>query len=203
MRAILCLFLLLLYLPLGAQQLKTYRSDTLNFSLQARYLIVSFGAGVEFPFWQHSFGLQAGFNVIPANGNFHMGYNAEKVTALEYKRYYPARSKPGKQFYFGSYLMYKHTAYASPHETDWKGNWHESNSLNLGPLWGYKWYKGQRTYFEVFLGVHGGWQWGSLRWDNRDTDTGFTNPTYQQADKISYGIRLGLSFGFHPIKKKF
>lgn len=203
MRPTLCLCLLLLYLPLGAQQLKNYRSDTLNFSLQARYLIVSFGAGVEFPFRQHSFGLQAGFNGVPAKGNIHLGFNVEKVGALEYKRYYPTRLGPGKQFYYGAYVMYKQTEHASPHDADWEGEWHDSEAVNLGPLWGYKWYKGQRTYFDLFLGVYSGWQWGELRWDNRDSGTGNRNPTYQHADKISYGIRLGLSFGFHPVKKKF
>ncbi len=203
MQLILSLFLLLLFsLPLGAQQLKHYRSDTINFSIQARYLLVSFGAGVEFPFRQHSFGFQAGFNGVPADGNIYKGFNVEKIGALEYKRYYPTKSRPGKQFYIGNYLLFKETEHASPHDEDWEGEWYKSNSLNFGPLLGWKWYKGQRLYFDLFLGVHGGWQWGTLRWDNRDAATQNRNPTYRQADKVAYGIRLGVSLGLHPFRKK-
>ena len=201
MRILFSLIIFLLFCQtIEAQQDKVFRSDTLNFSIQVRYLFVSFGVGVEFPFKQHSFGLQIGYNAVPVDGNIYLDYNLEKVGALESKRYFQRKANFKKQFYYGSYLLYKNTEYASPHDEDWNGDWHESNSLSIGPLFGYKWYSRQSVYGELFLGFHGGWQWGNLRWDNRDF-SGERNPSYQQADKIAYGLRLGLSLGFHPIKK--
>lgn len=195
------ILLMLLSRGLEAQEGKTYRSDTLNFSVQLRYLFISFGAGVEFPFRQHSFGLQAGYNAVPVDGNIYHDFNFEKVVAPEYKRYFRTKSKPGKQFYYGSYLLFKYTKYASPEDQDWEGEWYESNSISVGPLLGYTRYSGKRTYIDLFLGGHGGWQKGELRRDNRDPVSGERNPAYEQAKKVVYGIRLGLSLGFHPVRK--
>ena len=201
MRLLLNLILFLFFCrAVEAQQDKNFRSDTLNFSIQVRYLFVSFGAGVEFPFRQHSFGFQLGYNAVPVDGNIYLDFNLEKVGALEYKRYFQRKANFAKQYYYGSYLLLKRIEHASPHDEDWNGDWYESNSMNIGPLFGYKWYSGQRVYGELFFGVHGGWQWGDLRWDNR-APSGERNPSYQQAKKIAYGLRLGFSIGFHPIKK--
>lgn len=204
MRAIFGLSLfLILSLPLQAQEAqaqKTYRSDTLDFSVQLRYLFVSYGAGVEFPFRQHSFGLQLGYNAVPVDGNIYLDFNLDKVAALEYKRYIPRKSGSENQSYYGSYLLFKNTEHASPHEADWEGNWYRSSSLNIGIMGGYKWYKGRRTYLELFAGIHAGWRRGRLRWDNSNPDTGQRNPTYRPAEEPAYGIRIGLSFGFHPLK---
>ncbi|AHM59960.1 hypothetical protein D770_08485 [Flammeovirgaceae bacterium 311] len=202
-RTLICLSFFLLFIqPLNAQQIEGYRSDSLNFSVQARYLIVSFGAGVELPFRQHSFGLQAGFNGVPIEGNIYNEFNIEKIAALEYKRYYPWRGITGKHFYYGSYLIFKNTEHGSPHDADWEGQWYMSHSVNAGPLWGIKSYKGSRLYSDYFMGLHGGWQWGELKWDNRDPDTHLRYPTYADAAKVSWGIRVGLSLGFHPVRTK-
>lgn len=205
MRVILSFSLFLLFsLPLQAQeaaQQKTYRSDTIDFSVQLRYLFVSYGAGVVFPFRQHSYGLQLGYNAVPVDGNIYLDFNLDKIAALEYKRYYHTKkSGPDNQSYYGSYFLFKNIEHASPHEADWEGNWYRSNSLNLGIMGGHKWYEGRSMYMELFAGIHAGWRQGRLRWDNRDPDTNQRNPTHQQAEGPAYGIRIGLSFGFHPLK---
>ncbi|AHM59447.1 hypothetical protein D770_05920 [Flammeovirgaceae bacterium 311] len=186
---------------LEAQQEKYYRSDTLSFSMQLRYAFVSYGAGIEFPIRDHSFGLQAGFTALPAKGNIFNDFNVNKIVALEYKRYFPANFSSGNQPYYGSYLMFKNVNYAAPHEQDWSGDLYTSNSINLGPLIGYKWYSGKIAYVELFLGMHGGWQWGELRWDNIDPVTGNSSPSSRLAQEATYGFRLGLSVGFHATKK--
>ena len=201
MRLIISLILFLFFCrAVEAQQDKDFRSDTLNFSIQVRYFIGTFGAGVEFPFRQHSFGLQLGYNAVPVDGNIYLGLNLEKIGALEYKRYVQRKLNFANQFYYGSYLIFKNTEHASPHDEDYYGDWYKSESINIGPMVGCKWYWGKRAYGELFLGFHGGWQWGDLRWDNRDL-SGERHPSYQQANKIAYGLRLGLSIGFHPTKK--
>lgn len=191
-------FILLLSLPLRAQEPEIYRSDTLNVSIQLRYLIFSLGAGVEFPFRQHSFGLQVGQNYLPPEGNFFVGFNRITVAASEYKRYSPP-ARPGSlgQLYYGSHLLLMHTNYISPEEGYWDGNWYKSNSISIGPLGGWKNYVHRNVYFEFFAGLYGGWQWGQLRWNNEDPVTGKTDPTYQKASKGVWGTRMGISLGLH------
>ncbi|WP_224998038.1 hypothetical protein [Cesiribacter sp. SM1] len=181
-------------LPVKAQQAQTYRSNSLNFSVQARCLLVSLGAGVEFPFRLHSFGLQAGFNAVPIEGNIYNEFNIEKIAALEYKRYYPWKGRRDKHFYYGSYLILKNTEHGAPHGADWEGQWYKSHSVNIGPMWGVKSYRGSRFYFDYFMGLHAGWQWGSLRWDNRDPDTYLRDPSYADDAKVSWGGPPGWPF---------
>lgn len=203
MRVILSFFLLFLPgLPLNAQQAINLRSDSLNFSIQLRYLFISYGAGVEFPIRQHSFGFQLGQNFLPPQGNWYLDFNKITVFAGEYKRYFPPKAASNKQFWLGGNLLFKQTDYGSPEEADWEGNWYKSKSVNIGPLMGWKFYRGPRLYTELFAGLHVGWQWGDLRWDNRDPVTRRRNPTYENADKWVWGTRLGASLGWHPFKKK-
>lgn len=203
MRIILSLsFALLFSLPLRAQQMESYRSDTLNFSLQLRYLLFSIGGGVEFPFRQHSFGLQLGQNYLPPDGNWFMDFNAITLAAAEYKRYISNKHSSASQFYYGSHVLFKYTDYGSPEEVDWEGHWYKSKSINIGPLVGWKVYPGRRIYFELYGGLYGGWQWGDLRFDNRDPVSRDITPTYQKAGKGVWGSRVGISLGLHPFSKK-
>ena len=151
------IIILMTSVSLRAQQ--NYRSDTINFSVQLRYLILSFGGGVEFPFRNHSFGLQVGQNYIPPGGNWTIGFNVVKMAAIEYKKYV------NQTFYYGSYVLYNQTDYESPEEGVWDGEWSESESANLGALAGVKFYRGRRIYLELFAGLHFGWQWGQLNWE--------------------------------------
>jgi hypothetical protein len=179
-------------ISLNAQQ-SLYRSDTLNFSIQLRYLIFSFGGGVEVPFRQHSFGLQIGYNFIP---NVNTDFNTVKVAAIEYKKYV------NRTFYYGSYVLYNQTDYAFPGEASkWNGQWSESQSANLGVLLGRKAYRGRRIYLELFGGMHFGWKWGQLKWTN-DIGQGQSEYYLTDANKANAGVRLGFSFGFHLAKKK-
>ena len=194
--------ILLLSLPSGAQQIKSYWSDTLNFSVQLRYLLFSMGGGVEFPFRQHSFGLQLGQNYLPPEGNWFMDFNTITVAAAEYKRYVRKKRISASQFYYGSHLLFRHTDYGSPEEVDWEGHWYKSKSLTIGPLIGWKRYAGRRAYFEFFIGIHGGWEWGDLKWDNRDPLSGKRNPTLQKANEGTLSGRAGISLGLHPFRKR-
>lgn len=200
-RLLLSFLFCILNIPVFAQQ-QPLRSDTLNFSVQLRYLLISYGGGIEFPFRQHSFGLQAGYNYVPIEGNIHLGFNEDKVLSLEYKRYLNNARVVGRQIYLGTYLLYKITEHDSPHEREYSEDWTESSTVAIGPLIGYKWYQGKNFYLEAFGGLHAGKRWGELRTDLRDETSGSLNTTFRSDSEISYGIRLGLSAGIHPFKMK-
>ena len=189
-------FILFFATPLIAQEAKTVQRDTVNPAIQLRYLIFTMGAGLEFPFKEHSFGLQFNKNYLPSSLNIHDGFDHTTIIAVEYKLHILTGKGSSNYVYYGGQVLYRGTEYGTPEEWGWGERWDRSNSINLGPLAGFKSYFGSRLYFELFAGPYGGWKWGKIRHDVYNEPAGGTVTSFTKADGYSYGFRLGFSVGF-------
>lgn len=151
---------------LNAQDVKTYRSDTIGTSVQLRYLVVTIGGGIEIPYKQHSLGLQFNKNYLPSEPNIHADFDNITVIAAEYKWHTSSDNELSNHIYYGSHLLFRHNKHGTPEEVVWNDHWYRSNSINIGPLGGLKGYLNNTLYLELFYGPYFGWQWEQKGWMN-------------------------------------
>lgn len=188
-------FFLLLAEQLNAQDITTYRSDTISTSVQIRYLFLTFGGGIEIPFKQHSLGLQFNRNYLPSEPNIHAGFDNITVIAAEYKWHTSSGNESSNHIYYGGHLFFKDNKHGSPEEAGWDDHWYRSNSINMGPLGGLKGYLNHTLYLELFYGPFFGWKWGAKRLDEYNELTNEFESYVHESSGFNYGFRFGFSLG--------